>query len=105
MKLNPSLLAAILAASLLPTMSLHADPVPIIYDTDMSGDVDDVGALGILNKLTNLGEAKMLACVTNNGVPEKAIGGTIKAINTYYGNGDVPIGTYHGTTFAIMGSA
>ncbi len=86
-------------------MTLRADPVPIIYDTDMSGDVDDVGALGILNKLTNLGEARMLACVTNNGVPEKAIGGTIKAINTYYGNGDVPIGTYHGTKYAAMGSA
>jgi len=103
--MNPLLLASIFAAALLPTMTLHADPVPIIYDTDMSGDVDDVGALGILNKLTNLGEAKMLACVTNNGIPEKAIGGTIKAINTYYGNGDVPIGTYHGTTYANMGSA
>jgi hypothetical protein len=103
--MNPKfLLAAALAAGLLPSMTLHADPVPIIFDTDMTGDIDDVGALAVLNKLTNLGEAKMLACVTNNGVPEKAIGGTIKAVNTYYGNGDVPIGTYHGTTFANMGS-
>jgi purine nucleosidase len=102
---TPSLLlAAALAAGILSSTSLRADPVPIIFDTDMSGDIDDVGALAVLNKLTNLGEAKMLACVTNNGVPEKAIGGTIKAVNTYYGNPDVPIGTYHGTTFANMGS-
>lgn len=82
-----------------------AGPANIIFDTDMSGDVDDVGALAVLNKLTNLGEARLLACVTNNGVPEKAIGGTIKAINTYYGNADVPIGTYHGTKYAKVRSA
>jgi purine nucleosidase len=97
-------LAAALSAGILASTPLRADPVPIIFDTDMSGDIDDVGALAVLNKLTNLGEAKMLACVTNNGVPEKAIGGCIKAVNTYYGNPDVPIGTYHGSTFANMGS-
>jgi hypothetical protein len=95
-----SLSVAALAVGFLPTMSLRADPVPIIFDTDMSCDVDDVGALAVLNKLTNLGEAKMLACVTNTGVSAKAIGGTIKAVNTYYGNPDVPIGTYHGTAYA-----
>jgi hypothetical protein len=64
--------------------------------------VDDVGALAVLNKLSNLGEAQMLACVTNNGVKGKSIGGCIKAINSYYGNANVPIGTYHGTKFADM---
>src|ERR1700744_4956963 len=98
------LLLLMLAGLLLVRTEVRADPVPIIFDTDMSGDIDDVGALAVLNKLTNLGEAKMLACVTNNGVPEKAIGGCIKAVNTYYGNPDVPIGTYHGATFANMGS-
>jgi hypothetical protein len=92
------------AALLLPAL-LRADPVRVIFDTDMSGDIDDVGALAVLNKLTNLGEARMLACVTNNGVPEKAIGGCIKAVNTYYGNGDVPIGTYHGMKYAAMSSS
>lgn len=81
---------------------MSADAVPIIYDTDMTGDVDDVGALAILNKLANLGEANMLAVVTNNGVKGKSIGGCIKAINTYYGNPAVPIGTYRGAKYAEM---
>jgi hypothetical protein len=96
------LLAAVGALTGTP---LRAGPVPIIFDTDMSTDIDDVGALAVLNKLTNLGEARMLACVTNNGVKEKAIGGCIKAVNAYYGNGDVPIGTYHGAKYATMGSS
>jgi inosine-uridine nucleoside N-ribohydrolase len=106
---KPVLLLAALVGCLPTQTILRADdaspgPANIIFDTDMSGDVDDVGALAVLNKLTNLGEAKMLACVTNNDVPEKAIGGCIKAINTYYGNPDVPIGTYHGKKYANMAS-
>jgi hypothetical protein len=66
----------------------------------MNGDVDDVGALAILNELTCLGEAHMVACVTDAIEPQKATGGTIKAINSYYGHGDVPIGAYHGTKYA-----
>jgi hypothetical protein len=97
---SPILLLAALALLFVPASRLHAEPPTIIFDTDMDGDVDDVGALAILNKLTNLGEAHMLACMTDNGIPDKSIGGCIKAINTYYGNGNVPIGTYHGTQFA-----
>ena len=83
---------------------LRASPVPVIFDTDMSGDVDDVGALAVLNELTNLGEARMLACVTDVGITDKAIGGCIKAVNRYYGNDDVPIGTYRGTKYMDFGS-
>jgi hypothetical protein len=96
--MRPAILTPLLVLALLAG-SLHAAPVNVIFDTDMNGDVDDVGALAVLNKLTNFGEARMLACVTDAIEPQKATGGTIQAINSYYGHGDVPIGTYHGTKY------
>lgn len=68
----------------------------IIFDTDMSGDCDDVGALAVLNKLADFGECEMLACVTDDHVKDKSIAAAIDAINTYYGRPHVPIGTYQG---------
>ena len=38
-------------------------PVPIIFDTDMSIDVDDVGALCALHGLVDSNEAELLAVV------------------------------------------
>jgi len=97
--MRSAILASLLALVLL-SGSLLANPVNVIFDTDMNGDVDDVGALAILNELTCLGEARMVACVTDAyDDPDHATGGTIKAINTYYGHGGVPIGAYHGTKY------
>ena len=71
-------------------------PVSVILDTDMSGDCDDVGALAILNKLADSGEARILACVADGHDLDKAIAASIDAINTYYGRPHIPIGTYQG---------
>ena len=62
--MRSAILASLLALVLL-SGSLRANPVNVIFDTDMNGDVDDVGALAILNELTCLGEARMVACVTD----------------------------------------
>ena len=44
------------------TFSLFAaQPVPIIFDTDMGNDVDDAIALAVLHSLESRGEAKILA--------------------------------------------
>jgi len=71
-------------------------PVPVILDTDMSSDCDDVGALAILNKLADAGEAEILACVVNGHDQDRAVAASIDAINTYYGRPNIPIGTYQG---------
>jgi hypothetical protein len=78
------------------TASLRAEPVKIIFDTDMSGDTDDVAALAILNKAADLGKAELLACVANGHDQDKATAASISAVNTYYGRPNVPIGTYQG---------
>jgi hypothetical protein len=72
-------------------------PLPhpnIIFDTDMASDVDDVGALALVNDFMCQGECKLIAVCTN--VRNGDSGATAKAINTYYGHPDVPIGTFQG---------
>lgn len=74
-----------------------ADAVKVIFDTDISGDVDDCGALAILNALADKGEAEILACVVNGHDADKASVAAVNVINTYYGRGSVPVGAYHGS--------
>ena len=82
------------------TLAAHSDEaaVPdakrIILETDMTFDVDDVGALAVLNKLADDGRAKILAVNYNEIHPEGA--GAIDAINTWYGRSDLPVGVYRG---------
>jgi purine nucleosidase len=80
-------------------------PVKIIFDTDMSSDCDDCGALAVLNKLADQGEAEILACVANSRERQRAVAASISAINTYYGRRDIPIGTYQGADAAKVGSS
>ena len=66
----------------------------IIFETDMTFDVDDVGALAMLNALADAGEVSILAVMYN----EVHVSGAsaIAAINSWYGRGDVPIGVFEG---------
>lgn len=61
----------------------------IIFDTDIGGDCDDAGALALLHRLCDKGEAELLAVTHCFGTPYAA--GCIDAINTYYGR-VVPVG-------------
>ncbi len=79
------LLIALLKASL-----LSAQPVKIIFDTDMESDVDDVAALAMLHGLADRGDAEILATISSSLNPWSAP--TIDVINTYFGRPDIPIG-------------
>lgn len=68
-------------------------PVPLILDTDMSGDADDAGTLAMLHALADRGECRLLATVVNRADHTKASAAAVDAINTYYGRPDLPIGT------------
>ena len=74
--------------------STCAEPVKIIFDTDMAEDVDDVGALSILHALADAGEAEILACMIS--APHEYVGPCIDVINTYYGRPNIPIGNVYG---------
>lgn len=72
-------------------------PIPVVFDTDIQGDVDDVGAVAVLHALADRGEATILAM----GVSAKhaACVPCLDAINTYFGRGGVPIGVNKGDGF------
>ncbi|HUV29009.1 MAG TPA: nucleoside hydrolase, partial [Anaerolineales bacterium] len=62
----------------------------IILDTDFAGDVDDVGALAILQAYADNGQVDILGVMISSGnhyAPR-----AVDAINTYYGRPDIPIG-------------
>ena len=67
-------------------------PVKVIYETDFTFDVDDVGALAILHAMADNCEAEILA-VSYNESQNKAAD-AIDAVNTWYGRGNIPIGLY-----------
>ncbi len=69
-------------------------PKKVIFETDMSTDVDDVGALAVLHALADNGEAEILAVSFNEVHPSGA--NAICAINTWYNRGNIPIGIYKG---------
>lgn len=65
---------------------------PVIYETDMTLDVDDVGALAVLHGLQKEKKVSLLGVCYNE--VHAAGPAVIDAINTYYGRGTLPIGIY-----------
>ncbi|WP_417744461.1 nucleoside hydrolase [Rosistilla oblonga] len=77
----------------LPAVSNADDvkrPVPLIFDTDIGNDVDDVLALGMIHSLQSRGECELLAVTITKDDPMAAP--FTDAVNTFYGRGEIPIG-------------
>ncbi len=92
---RPPAAAIFVFCSLFPVASLawadtSLEPTPLIFDTDIGNDVDDVLALGVIHALETRGECKLLA-VTITKDHHLAAPFT-DAVNTFYGRSDVPIG-------------
>lgn len=62
---------------------------PIVIDTDIFSDVDDVGSLAIANVLHTSGLADLRGVIINTQSKYGALATSV--INTYFGNGGVPI--------------
>ena len=71
---------------------LLADPVPVLFDTDMASDCDDVAALSMLHALADRGEARILATVINRGDAAGRSAAATDAVNTFRGRPEIPIG-------------
>ena len=86
-----------------PVLQLHVrtDPrpaelaTPLIIDTDMSFDVDDVGAICMAHALHDLGEARLLAVVHDSGYP-RGIGAASVLNHFYHHDNAVQLGAYKG---------
>ncbi|KAL1500476.1 hypothetical protein AB1Y20_013133 [Prymnesium parvum] len=77
-----------------PAAPMGPRGVPLIIDTDMSFDVDDVGAICIAHALHDSGEANLLAVVHSTGYPEGI--GAASVLNEWYGHQEVKLGAYKG---------
>ena len=75
-------IAAVLAAA--------AQPVPIIFDTDMGNDVDDAIALAVLHAFETRDEAKLLAVTITKD--NRLAAPFVALFNRTYGRPNVPIG-------------
>lgn len=67
-----------------------AEPIRILFDTDMTTDCDDAGAMAVLHTLADRGECEILATVTS--VPDHRALATVDAINRYRGRPELPLG-------------
>lgn len=87
-----TLLLAVCAAA--SALALRAEPVRVIFDTDMLTDFDDVGALACLHALADADECEIMATVScTRGNASVA---AIEVINAYYGRPDIPVGAPKG---------
>lgn len=67
-----------------------AEPVRLIFDTDIGNDVDDVLALGMIHSLQSRGACRLLGVTITKD--SDLAGPFVDAINTFYLRGDTPIG-------------
>lgn len=72
------------------TAQRPAEPVRLVFDTDIGNDVDDVMALGAIHRLEALGVVRLLAITITKDHPKAAA--FADAVNTFYGRAGVPIG-------------
>ena len=79
-----------LASALLTSALLAAQPVPIIFDTDMGNDVDDALALALLHALETRGEAKILAVTITKD--NRYAAPFVALFDRIYGRPEIPIG-------------
>lgn len=74
-----------------------AQPISLIFDTDIGNDIDDALALALIHALESCGECKLLAVTITKDNSQAAP--FVNIINTFYGRGSVPIGVVrHGIT-------
>jgi len=85
----------ILCCSLIICFSSQAQKnsgqVPIIFDSDMGPDYDDVGAITLLHALADSGQAKILATVASTKYDGVAC--VLNVFNTYFNRPGIPIAT------------
>ncbi len=69
---------------------MAAQPVTVIFDTDMGNDVDDVIALAVLHSFETRGEAKILAVTITKD--NRLAAPFVALFNRVYGRPNIPIG-------------
>ena len=77
-------------------------PVPVIFDTDMGPDYDDVGAITLLHAFASQGKARILATIASTKY--EGVGAVLSVLNTYFKRPDIPIAVPRGDALALRDS-
>ena len=80
-----------------PLTAAEKAPVNVIFDTDIQGDVDDVGAVAVLHALAARGEARILAMGVSAKHPDCVP--CLSALNNYFKRPEIPVGVVKGPAF------
>ncbi|MGI8960421.1 MAG: nucleoside hydrolase [Bryobacteraceae bacterium] len=73
--------------------AVAAEPVGLIFDTDIGNDVDDALALAMVHALQNRAEVRLLAVTITKD--NRYAAPFVDLVNTFYGRPDIPIGVVH----------
>ena len=74
-------------------------PVPVIFDTDMGPDYDDVGAITLLHAFADNGEANILATIGSTNYVNVAP--VLSVLNTYFKRPQIPVGVPKGKAVGL----
>src|SRR5580692_497653 len=74
--------------------ALEDKPLPVVFDTDMGPDYDDVGAIALLHALADSGKATILATMASNKY--EGVAAVLNVFNTYFRRPGIPIGVPKG---------
>src|SRR5690349_6451649 len=75
-------------------MKTAKQPVPVIFDTDMGPDYDDVGAISLLHALADSGHCTILATMASD--KHSKVAAVLNVLNTYFNRPNIPIGVVRG---------
>lgn len=64
--------------------------MPVIFDSDMGPDYDDVGAIAMLHNYADEGNANILATIASTKY--EGVAAVLDAFNTYFNRPDIPVG-------------
>ena len=77
----------------------NREPVPIIFDSDMGPDYDDVGAITLLHALADSGQAKILATIASTKYDGVAC--VMNVFNTYFNRPNTPVAVSKGNALTL----
>ena len=86
---NMLLMLSFLSLGATPIPAQHK-PIPIIFDTDIGPDYDDVGAMALLHAFADQGKAEILATIAST--KHENAGPVLSVLNTYFKRENLPIG-------------
>ena len=97
--LQKVLLCCALLLCFLVQAQKNTEPVPIIFDSDMGPDYDDVGAITLLHALADSGQAKILATIASTKYD--CVACVMNVFNTYFNRPGIPIAVPKGKALTL----